>query len=195
MILYINACVRKESRTKVLADHLIGKLLTQAERKGAKEEVEEVDLGKVLFPVADEEFINHRVELEEACAWDDPMFDLAKQFARADQVVVAAPYWDLSFPAALKQYFEQINVMGITFEYTPEGTPRAMCQAEKLYYVMTAGGVFCPEEFGFGYVRAMSESFYGIKEFEYIQALGLDIDGADEKKIVGDAIREIDKLF
>ena len=52
MILYINACVRKESRTKVLADHLIGKLLTQAERKGAKEEVEEVDLGKVFFPVA-----------------------------------------------------------------------------------------------------------------------------------------------
>lgn len=66
---------------------------------------------------------------------------------------------------------------------------------KKLYYVMTAGGVFVPEEFGFGYVKAMSESFYGIKEFEYIQALGLDVDGADEKKIIGDAIKEIDKLF
>ena len=41
------------------------------------------------------------------------MFDLAKQFAEADEVIIAAPFWDLSFPAALKQYFEQINVLGI----------------------------------------------------------------------------------
>ena len=195
MILFINACVRKESRTRRLAEAVLEKLRGEYEAAGKAFEVEECNLGEVDFPVADEAFLTKRDALEAEEKWDDPMFDLARQFAEAEEIVIAAPYWDLSFPAALKQYFEQINVMGITFEYTPEGTPRAMCKAEKLYYVMTAGGVFCPEEFGYGYVRAMSESFYGIKEFEYIQALGLDIDGADEKKIVGDAIKEIDKLF
>ena len=61
------------------------------------------------------------------------MFELARQFAAADQIVIAAPYWDLSFPAALKQYFEQINVLGITFAYTPEGVPKGLCRARKLY--------------------------------------------------------------
>ena len=42
------------------------------------------------------------------------MFDLARQFARAEIIVMAAPYWDLSFQAALKQYLEQVNVVGIT---------------------------------------------------------------------------------
>ena len=34
------------------------------------------------------------------------MFDLAGQFAGADTIVIAAPFWDLSFPAALKQYMQ-----------------------------------------------------------------------------------------
>ena len=186
MILFINACVRTQSRTKRLANAFLGKIA---------EPITELRLEDIPFPVANEAFLRERDRLIAAGDFDSPLFALARQFAEADEIVIAAPYWDLSFPAALKQYFEQINVMGITFEYTPEGTPRAMCKARKLYYVMTAGGVFVPEEFGFGYVKAMSESFYGIKEFEYIQALGLDVDGADEKKIIGDASKEIDKLF
>ncbi|HBE08947.1 MAG TPA: ACP phosphodiesterase, partial [Lachnospiraceae bacterium] len=123
--------------------------------------------------------------------WSDPMFDLARQFAAADTIVVAAPYWDLSFPAALKQYFEQINAMGITFQYTPEGTPEPLCKADKLYYVMTAGGAFVPEEYGFGYVKTLAQSFYGIGQVKLIKALGLDIYGADVEQIIDEAIRNI----
>ncbi len=192
MILFVNACVRKESRTKKLADHLLRLLREKNLSDGAGDlVVEEVILDEVSFPVANEEFITRRVVLEEAQAWDDPMFDLARQFARADEVVIAAPYWDLSFPAALKQYFEQINVLGITFEYTPEGTPKPMCQATKLYYVTSAGGVFCPEEFGYGYVRAMAQSFYGIPEVSLVSAVGLDVVGADEEQILKDAMEKI----
>ena len=98
--------------------------------------------------------------------------------------MIAAPYWDLSFPAALKQYFEQINVLGITFLYTPEGFPKGLCRAKKLYYVMTAGGMYVPEEFGYGYVKGLAQSFYGIRDCELIKAVGLDIDGADAEKIM-----------
>ena len=155
------------------------------------EEYVEVKLEECDFPVANEEFLKKRDALIAKADWNDPLFDLARQFAEADKIVIAAPYWDLSFPAALKQYFEQINVLGITFEYSPEGLPIPRCKAEKLYYVTTAGGALVPEEFGFGYVKALAQSFYGINEVEMIRAAGLDIYGADVDAIVNDAIKSL----
>ena len=107
--------------------------------------------------------------------------------------MIAAPYWDLSFPAALKQYFEQINVTGITFMYTPEGFPKGLCKAEKLYYIKTAGGMYVPEDFGYCYVKALAQNFYGIDDVELVKAVGLDIDGADEEKIIKDCMSLMQK--
>ena len=42
----------------------------------------------------------------------------AKQFAGADTIVIAAPFWDLSFPAILKTYIENIYVTGIVSRYS-----------------------------------------------------------------------------
>ncbi|MDO4805336.1 MAG: NAD(P)H-dependent oxidoreductase, partial [Lachnospiraceae bacterium] len=147
MILYVNACVRKESRTKRLADRLLEKL------NGA---VEEVRLDSISFPTVDRDFLIHRDELISAGDFDNPLFALARQFAAADVIVVAAPYYDLSFPASLKQYLEQINVVGITFRYSEAGIPVPLCNAKKLYYITTAGGNYVPDEFGFGYVKALA---------------------------------------
>lgn len=182
MVLFINACVRRQSRTLRLTECLL-------ERLG--EELEELRLDRVAFPAVDATFLDKRDGLIAAGDFDDPLFVMARQFAAADQIVIAAPHWDLSFPAALKQYFEQINVLGITFVYTPEGIPRGLCKARKLYYVTTAGGNFVPEEYGFGYVKALAQSYYGIPETELIQATGLDIDGADVEAIMRDAMERI----
>ena len=119
------------------------------------------------------------------------MFNLARQFSEADKIVIAAPFWDLSFPASLKQYFEQINVTGITFYYTDEGIPKGLCSATDLYYVTTAGGNYFPEEYGFGYVKSLAQGFYGIQNVRLIRALGLDIAGADTERIVQDTINSI----
>lgn len=158
------------------------------------DEVTELRLEDIDFPLVNEDFLRRRDALIAAGSLDDPMFAMARQFAAADTVVIAAPFWDLSFPAALKQYFEQINVTGITFRYTEEGFPEGLCAAERLYCVTTAGGAFFPEEYGFGYVRALAESFYGIKDCRLIKAVGLDIWGADEEKILADCENEIASL-
>jgi len=186
MILFINACVREQSRTKHLADYLLTKL------DGA---VEEVRLTDIEFPVVNNSFLEKRNHLIEDEAFNDPMFALARQFARAEQIVIAAPYWDLSFPASLKQYFEQINVLGITFIYTPEGFPKALCNAKKLYYVTTAGGSLIPEEYGFGYVKSLASNFYGIPEILQFQATGLDITGADVEDILRRARESISQIM
>ena len=171
-------------RSKRLAEALLKKLAA---------DYEEIRLIDIDFPKTDEELLNHRYSLSDAHKYDDGSFALARQFAAADTVVIAAPYWDLSFPAKLKQYIEHINIPGITFEYTPEGFPKGLCRADKLYYVMTAGGSYVPEEFGFGYIKALAENFYGIKEVELIKAVGLDIYGADAESIMDAAISGIEQ--
>ncbi len=178
MILLINACVRKESRTKLLADRFLA---------STGQPIEEVRLHEISFPVADERFLNKRDRLIAERRFDDPLFVLARQFVNADEIVIAAPLWDLSFPAALKQYLEQINVVGLAFGYSPDGRPVGLCRAKSLTYITTAGGDFLPEEFGFGYVKALAQTFYGIRDVRLIKATGLDIDGADVDAIVNAA--------
>ena len=183
MILFINACVRKESRTKELADYVLSK---------RKEPYEEVSLNAIDFPLVDEDFLKRRDRLIAHRAFGDPVFDLARQFAEADEIVIAAPFWDLSFPAALKQYLEQINVCGITFFYTPEGIPTGLCRAKRLSYITTVGGDFFPEEYGAGYLKALAQNFYGIPEFRLIKATGLDLIGANIEAILDSAKESIE---
>ena len=177
-ILYVNACVRKESRTNRLAEKLLSKL---------GEPYEELRLEKIAFPIVNEEYLNKRDQLISLGDFQSPTFNLARQFSKAETIVIAAPFWDISFPSMLKQYLEQINVVGITFKYSEEGVPVALCKANRLFYVTTAGGFFVPEDYGFGYVKALAQNYYGIQHVRKIEAVGLDINGANVNSIMRDA--------
>lgn len=111
-ILFINACPRKDSRTKIPADYLLAKL---------NGDVQERNLPPLL-PLS-EETLERRTTWAGKKDFNHPVFALAKEFAAADSIVMAAPFWDLSFPALLKIYIENINVVGITFAYNQDGTP------------------------------------------------------------------------
>ena len=186
MILFIDACVRGGSRTRRLAERVLSHLSGP---------VETVALDALAFPKTNEAFLRKRDACIAANDFSDPMFDLAKQFRRADTVVVAAPHWDLSFPAALKQYFEQINVVGLTFIYTDSDRPITLCRAKKLVYVATAGGPVRSHEYGFGYVRGLGREFYGIDDAVLFCAEGLDILGADPESILKETEAKIDRTF
>ena len=185
-ILYINACVRKGSRTRKLAEKLLKKI---------DKPYEEICLADIPFASVNEEYLNRREHLISIGDVQNPMFSLARQFSEAETIVIAAPFWDLSFPATLKQYLEQINVVGITFKYSEEGIPIGLCRANQLYYVTTAGGYYVPEEFGFGYVKVLAQNYYGIQDVRQISAVGLDIINADVNAIMNaaeDRLSEID---
>ena len=185
-VLYVNTTVRDRSRTKALAEHFLGKL------GGDVTEVRPNELG--LANVG-EDFLKKR---DKACMsgdFSDKEFSAAKQFAQADVIVISAPFWDLSFPASLKQYLEHINVLGLTFDYTEKGEPVSLCKAKKLVYITTAGGKISGEQYGFGYVKAFAETFCGIKDTVLFKAEGLDIYGADTDEILKRTMREIDSYF
>ena len=83
-ILYVNACVRKDSRTAKLAK----KLFTRLDKP-----YEEIILEDIRFPVVNEAFLNKRDSLISAGNTQEPMFDLARQFSEAETIVIAAPYY------------------------------------------------------------------------------------------------------
>ena len=183
MFLFVNACVRKESRTERLARALLKRL------GGTWEEVK---LSEEDLQPLSEERLTRRTELVERRDFSDPMFRLSKQFQRSDEIVIAAPYWDLSFPASLKLYLENIYVTGLVSEYSETGQPHGLCRARKLWYVTTAGGPYVPD-FSYACIRSMARDYFGIPETELIAAEMLDIQGYDAEDIVEKAIRAIEQ--
>ena len=168
--LFINACIRPESRTLKLAKELLSKLEKET---GAPAEV--LNLEKENITPLTVEQLKIRDKALESGDFSDSYFRYAKQFAEADIIVMAVPYWDLSFPALVKLYFEATSVCGITFRYTPEGYPQGLCRAKKFYYVTTSGGYIGEFDFGFQYAKALTTKLYGIPEAECIRKEGLDI--------------------
>ena len=178
MILYVNCCIRPDSRTDRLARALLRRL------DGPVKERKVRQLG--LKPLS-LETLDRRTALIEAGDYADPMFDLAREFAAADQIVIAAPYWDLSFPAELKVYLENIYVTGIVSEYDETGRPRGLCRGEKLWYVTTAGGPYEPA-YSYGFLRDLARNYLGIPKTELVKAEFLDIVGNDPEAILASAI-------
>ena len=162
-ILFINACVRENSRTLVLAQKILSDM---------PGDVVEVNLNKENIQPLNRELLEKRESLLKSGNKNDPIFCYAKQFAKADEIVIAAPFWDLSFPAILKIYMEQVTVAGITFEYA-NGRPCGLCKAKRLTYVTTSGGpIFA--DFGYEYIKALAKNFYGIGETKAYRAMNLD---------------------
>lgn len=186
MILFINACVRPQSRTKRLADYLLKKL---------DGDVKELVLEKENIAPLNGNTLNQRTKLAANGAFDDKMFDYAREFAMAQKIVIAAPYWDLSFPALLKCYIEQISVIGVTFAYDHTGKPYGLCKADELIYITTAGGTIFNDDAGFGYIKSLAQNFYGIKNVSSIKAENLDLSDADVENILQMAKQDIDKHF
>lgn len=177
-ILFINACVRPGSRTLELAETLLQRL---------NGDVQEVKLYETHIPALDLSGMEKRNRAGRENDFSNPAFDLAKQFAAADVIVIAAPYWDLMFPAVLKTYLENITVGGITFFYSAQGRPQSLCKAKALHYVTTSGGYIGQNDFGFTYINALAQNFFGITQIHRYTAEGLDIFGADAEKIMSNA--------
>lgn len=180
MILYLNACVRDNSRTDRLAKALMSKL----------GEYKEVKLDQIGLKSLDRERLEYRTRLIEAGAYDDSIFDLAREFAAADTIVISAPYWDGSFPSFLKLYIENIYVTNIVSRYGQDGRPEGMCKADKLYYVTTAGGPYDPR-FSYDHLKDLSINMFGIKETELVCIENMDIFGNDAESMLKDTIEKM----
>lgn len=183
-LLFVDCLIREEnSRTKIIADAFFSALSDEYT-------VERLVLSKAKLKPLDSKTLEKRDELLKSGKTDDEMFSLSRSFAGADAVIVAAPFWDLSFPALLKIYFENICVSGITFCCDEKGM-HGMCKGKDFVYITTRGGYYGESalEQGSSYMKAMSV-FLGFENFECIDAEGLDVIGADTDGIIKAACKK-----
>lgn len=206
-VLLIDSCISThQSRTRRLADAYINELKNAFSKSefvdgkkgddltfGSEElEVKEILCREGAYRCHTSEFLQRRDELIAQGKFDNLIFDQAKEFRDADLIVIAAPYWDLSFPAALKVYIEGVMVPGLTFDSSPEGFV-GLCKAKKLVYITTAGGYIKNLNLGYDYMKAIGK-MVGINDSQCIYAEGLDIVENDEKEIMDGVLRNLSRF-
>lgn len=171
-LVVIDACVRQsESRTRRIAESVISALAERYEivRYNLPEMAGIVPLDPRLF--------------EERGQGSIPSWALqaARDIAAADRIVIAAPFWDMSFPAALKCFFEQTSLFDITF--TDNGsTCVGLCKAPKVLYITTRGmdiPTGDPREQATPYLKALG-TLWNLGELTTIASWNMDYSSAQE---------------
>ena len=176
-LLVVDCCIRKEeSRTKKILERFLSAVPSDCE-------VERLVLTEEnLAPLLEAGDLSH------------PRFRYAKQFANADLVVIAAPFWDLAFPALLKLYIEQVSLDGITFGANETGLV-GLCRGTDLVFLTARGGFYTddPMEMGSRYLDAL-HTFFGFNRYHCVAADGMDVAGFDGKASLEEACKKAEAL-
>lgn len=190
-VLFVDGCIRgAQSRTRLLAQTFLDTLT--ARKPGCT--VETADLNVLrLVPL----FGDTLAARDAAVAkrdWTSPWFAQAVQFQQADLIVIAAPFWEGTFPAALHTYIEHICAAGLTFKYAEDGSQIGLCRAERAVFFGTKGGIYSQgpareDDFAARFLRT-NLRMLGIPKLDVVEAEGLDIDGMDVAAILEDAKRQ-----
>lgn len=183
-VLFVNAAFRPESRTYELAKHYL--------KRYKHDTIQTVELGSIDLLPMNRKLLAIYQRAVASRTYDHPMFDLAKQFRDADEIVIAAPFWNYSVPAILHSYLELACTQGIQFDMDDTGNYYSMCKARKLTYITTAGGEIPEEDHGFGYIASLADMFFGIEDLHYYKAECLDVYGIDTKQILENVKKEMD---
>ncbi len=176
-LVFIDACIRQdESRTRRIAYPILSALSQRYEI--VRYALPEIDGIVPLDPKLYEERGQGDIP-----AW---AVQAAKDISEADRILIAAPFWDMSFPAVLKCFFEQTSLFGINF--TDNGkTCVGLCKAPKVLYITTRGldiPTGDPREQATPYLKALG-SLWNLGELTTIAARNMDYSSAEEidKKI------------
>lgn len=181
-LLFVSACARgAESRTLRLARAILDEL-KQASPDTAVTEHDLPAMG--LKPIGAKE-LALREPLCDARDWSHPFLRPAAEFQQADAVLIAAPYWDLSFPSMLKVWVENVYVRNLTFHYVHDKCV-GLCRGKETVYITTAGSPIGDNDWGAGYMRAVLRSL-GIEGFATVKAEGIDLDGCDVAAVMAKA--------
>lgn len=181
-LVVINACVRKaDSRTLRIAEPIIGAL---AKRYSI-----------VRYDLPDMEIVPLSPDLYARRA-DGVVPEWAKEAAQAiadaDRILIAAPFWDMSFPAVLKCFFEQTSLFDITF--TDSGSSCVgLCRSPKVLYITTRGmdiETGSPLEQATPYIKAIG-SLWNLGELTTVSACNMDYSSpAEIEAKIADCIKE-----
>ena len=171
-LFYIDACFREGSNTKRIADVIIDEL-------SRKYEIKTVRLAEYSFPIVNNAILNDRAN----GIIPKEYITMAEELAAADRLVIAAPFWDMSFPSALKVFFENMSLFNVTFA-SDDKECYGLCKAEKVLYITTRGMNISTGdnlEQATPYIKALSK-LWGLGELHVISAQNMDYITEEQKK-------------
>lgn len=164
-LLYIDACIRDEqSRTKRIAIPVV-------EALKHRYDVQSLVLNELDLSIVKKELITKRNNGE----IDPQVMSWAESVRDADRIVIAAPFWDMSIPAALKNFLELCSIFDVTFK-SDDKTCYGNCKAEKMLYITTRGMDISTGdalEQASSYLKALSW-LWGIGPLEVVSAQNMD---------------------
>ena len=171
-LVVIDACVRQEmSRTWRIAEPVIEVLMRRYETT-----IYHLPMMEGIEPLTPQSFRERG--LGKIPKW---AIDCARALADADRILIAAPFWDMSFPAVLKAFFEQTSLYDITFSDNGKQCV-GLCKCEKVMYITTRGMDIStgePREQATPYLKALS-SLWGLGEIVTVSAQNMDYVGEEE---------------
>ncbi len=171
-VLFVDSAFRDGSRTRRLAEYYMDKF-------HSADSITRVDLGQCCPEPLDRERLRVYNQAVAAGDYRAELFDWAKQFVEADVILIAAPFWNYSIPAALHSYLELVCSQGVSFDMDADGNYFSCCRAKKLVFFTTAGGYIPEVNCAFGYIQELCKVFWRIDEVKCYQAEALDIIGTD----------------
>ena len=171
-LVVINACVREaDSRTLRIAESVVTEL---SRRYG----IIRFDLPSMegIVPLTPALYAERtRADIP---AW---ALEAARAIAETDRLLIAAPFWDMSFPAILKCFFEQTSLFDVTF--TDNGkTCTGLCKSPKVLYITTRGmdiPTGDPREQATPYLKALG-SLWNLGEITTLSAQNMDYLSSEE---------------
>ncbi|EGT4144295.1 FMN-dependent NADH-azoreductase [Clostridium perfringens] len=191
-VLYIKANIKNEgeSRTFKVSDSFV----EEYKKNNPEDEIITLDLYKENIDFLRADDLGKLFGLKDEESKNNSILKYAYQFADADKYIIAAPMWNLSFPAILKAYIDYVSVSGITFKYTAEG-PVGLLNNKKAVHIVSRGGGYdnSPYEMGDRYLRTIL-GFFGIKDIETIAIDNLDVIGVNVEEKVEEGIEKATSL-
>lgn len=180
-LIYIDATMRAESRTRKIARPIVAEL-------AKRYEIETISLDGAGFPAVDGKILedrNNGIVPEEYA-------EMARRIAAADRIVIAAPFWDMSFPAVLKVFFENMSLFHITFD-SDNTHCYGLCKCSKVLYITTRGmniHTGDPLEQATPYIKALS-CLWGLGDVYVVSAENMDYSTPEEiERKIATAIAE-----
>ena len=164
-LLYIDACIRDEdSRTKRIAEPIVQAL-------AGRYDVQRFVLNDMDLTIVKKDLVTQR----NSGVIDPTVLSWAEAVRDAGRIVIAAPFWDMSIPAALKSFLELCSILDVTFK-SNDKTCYGNCRAEKLLFITTRG-MDIPtgdeREQATAYLKALSW-LWGIGPLQTVAAQNMD---------------------
>ena len=163
-LMVIDCCMREGSRTARILNPVIDALSSRYDVEYIR--VEDLHLAAV----------DSRVLEERASGYvPEEIVAISRRLAAASRIVIAAPFWDMSFPSALKVFFENMSLFNITFADDGEKCV-GLCSCKRVLYITTRGmniHTGDAQEQASPYIKAIS-SLWGLGEVITIAAENMD---------------------